>query len=240
MAVTVSQSSFLVLQASTMDRHMTSNFEVPAGSLNVFLVISLVVWISLYDRVIIPLASKLKGQPVRLSLKQRMGIGILLSSASMAALAVVECIRRETAIREGFIDDPNAVVHMSAMWLLPYNILGGLAEAFGAIGQNEFYYTELPKCMSSIAVTLVEMGFSAANLVASFIMTSVDYFTKRGGEGSWVSSNINRGHYDYYYWLLASLSLINFLYYLVCSKAYGPCNAERDNHPDESTSEGID
>ncbi|KAJ9168308.1 hypothetical protein P3X46_019851 [Hevea brasiliensis] len=237
MSVTISPGSFPVLQASTMDRHITSKFEVPAGSFGVFMVISIFLWISLYDRVIIPLASKLKGKPVCFSLKQRMGIGILLSSTSMAALAMAESIRRETAIREGFSDDPNAVVHMSALWLLPYHVLGGLAEAFNAIGQNEFYYTELPKSMSSIAVTLAEMGFSAAYIVASFIMTSVDSLTKRGGEESWVSSNINRGHYDYYYWLLASLGLVNFSYYLFCSKAYGPCRGEGYNNPDEATRE---
>ncbi|KAF2304446.1 hypothetical protein GH714_031563 [Hevea brasiliensis] len=237
MSVTISPGSFPVLQATTMDRHITSKFEVPAGSFGVFMVISIFLWISLYDRVIIPLASKLKGKPVRFSLKQRMGIGILLSSTSMAALAMAESIRRETAIREGFSDDPNAVVHMSALWLLPYHVLGGLAEAFNAIGQNEFYYTELPKSMSSIAVTLAEMGFSAAYIVASFIMTSVDSLTKRGGEESWVSSNINRGHYDYYYWLLASLGLVNFSYYLFCSKAYGPCRGEGYNNPDEATRE---
>ncbi|KAJ6674129.1 PROTEIN NRT1/ PTR FAMILY 1.3 [Salix viminalis] len=40
---------------------------------------------------------------------------------------------------------------------------------------------------------------------------------------SWVSSNINKGHYDYYYWLLATLGFATFIYYLACSKAYGPC-----------------
>ncbi|EEF45887.1 nitrate transporter, putative [Ricinus communis] len=229
MSLTICQSSFLVLQASTMDRHFSSNLEIPAGSFVVFMVISLSIWITLYDRIIIPLASKLKGKQIRLSLKQRMGIGILLSSASMAALAITERIRRETAIREGFSDYPNAVVHMSALWLLPHHALGGVAEAFAAIGQNEFYYTELPKCMSSVAATLFEMGLSAANLLSSLIMTAVDSFSKRGGEESWVSSNINKGHYDYYYWLLASLSLLNFVYYLACSKSYGPCRGEGDN-----------
>ncbi|XP_015573060.1 protein NRT1/ PTR FAMILY 1.2 isoform X2 [Ricinus communis] len=233
MSVNVAQSSFPVLQASTMDRHIISKFEIPAGSMNVFMVISLAIWVSLYDRVIVPLASKLRGKPVRLSLKQRMGIGILLSSASMLAFAIAEKNRRERAIREGFSDDPNAVVNMSVLWLLPYLVLCGLAETFSAIGQNEFYYTELPKSMSSIAATLFDMGLSAANLLASFIMSTIDSFSKRGGEESWVSSNINKGHYDYYYWLLASLSLLNFVYYLACSKGYGPCRAKEGNAPDD-------
>ncbi|RID80409.1 hypothetical protein BRARA_A03072 [Brassica rapa] len=34
--------------------------------------------------------------------------------------------------------------------------------------------------------------------------------------------NINKGHYDYYYWVLAILSFVNVIYYIVCSWSYGP------------------
>jgi peptide/histidine transporter 3/4 len=156
-----------------------------------------------------------------------MGIGILLSTISMAALAIAESFRRTTAIKEGFPDNPNAELHISAMWLLPYFVLSGLAEAFNAIGQNEFFYTELPKSMSSVASTLQGLGLSAASLVSSFIVSAVRDFTKGEAQESWVSSNINKGHYDYYYWLLTILSLVNFIYYLVCSKTYGPCRQEK-------------
>ncbi|WCJ29467.1 Major facilitator superfamily protein [Euphorbia peplus] len=230
MSITVSQSSFQVLQASTMNRHIFSNFEIPAGSLSAFLVISLVIWVTLYDRIIIPVSSKLKGKPVRLSLKQKMGIGILFSISSMAALAVAERIRRGTAVQEGFSDNPDGVVDMSVMWLLPHLFLGGIAEGFNAIAQNEFYYSELPKSMSTVATSLFEMGMSAANLVASVIMSAVDSMSRRGGQESWVATNINKGHYDYYCWLLASMSMANFVYYVFCSKAYGPCRGEVDHN----------
>ncbi|XP_050233015.1 protein NRT1/ PTR FAMILY 1.2-like [Mercurialis annua] len=229
LSINLVQSSFPVLQASTMDRHITSNFEIPAGSFGVFIFLSLVIWVSLYDRVIIPLGSKLRGKHIRLGLKKRLGIGILLSSLSMAAFAIVEKARREKAIDQGFSDDPNAIVEISALWLLPYHVLCGVGEAFNAIGQNEFYYTELPRSMASISSTFLDMGMSIGNLLASFLMISTDNLSKREGEESWVSSNINKGHYDYYYWLLASLSLLNFVYYLACSKVYGPCKGERDN-----------
>ncbi|KAK9208094.1 hypothetical protein WN944_000448 [Citrus x changshan-huyou] len=221
-AVTISQSSFLVLQASSMDRHVTPNFEIPSGSFTIFAILTLTIWIGLYDRALLPLASKIKGKPCQLSLKLRMGIGLLFSTASMAAWAIVEGTRRSAAINEGISDDLRAVVQMSAMWQLPYLVLSGLAMAFNMIGQTEFYYTELPKSMSSIASTLSGAGLSAANLVASLIMNAVDDITKRGGKGGWIPSNINKGHYDYYYWLLTALSVANFLYYLACCKAYGP------------------
>ncbi|KAJ6732478.1 PROTEIN NRT1/ PTR FAMILY 1.3 [Salix purpurea] len=233
MSINVLQHSFIVFQASTMDRHITSKFQVPAASFTAFQLFSSVIWIALYDRVVIPLASKIRGKPTRLSLKQRIGIGILSSSAAMAALAIIETARRETAIKDGFSDDPDAVLPISAMWLLLYFFITGFAEAFCGIGQNEFFYTELPKTMSSVASNLFEMGLSVSNLVASLLVMIVRNFFKTKDQESWLSSNINKGHYDYYYWLLAGLSLVNFIYYRTCSKAYGPCKGQGGNATDE-------
>lgn len=220
-SVTTSQT-FQIVQAGTMDRHITSNFEVPAGSFGTFIIISIVLWITLYDRVIMPSATKIMGKPAQLSVKTRMGIGLLLSSLSMVVCAIIEGVRRKTAIEEGFSDNPNGQVHMSAYWLLFSHLFLGIAEAFVAVGQNEFFYSEFPKSMASVATNLYGVGMSAANLIASLIMNSVDSITSKDGKESWVSSNINKAHFDYYYWLLAVLSFVNFFYYLICSKAYGP------------------
>ncbi|KAB2072130.1 hypothetical protein E1A91_A08G278700v1 [Gossypium mustelinum] len=233
MSVNVYQGSFMVIQAGTMDRHVTPNFEIPAGSFSMFMMISIVVWIPFYDRIALPLASKIKGKSVRLGLKQRMGIGLLCSCASMVASAIVEYTRRKIAIEEGLSDEPPAVVHMSALWILPFYILGGLAEAFNGIGQIEFCYSELPKTMSTIAANIYGFGTFISNLVASFITSMVNNVTKRGGE-SWISSNMNKGHYDYYYCLLAGLSMLNFIYFLACCKAYGPCHGDNKNQAEKS------
>ncbi|XP_022731022.1 protein NRT1/ PTR FAMILY 1.2-like [Durio zibethinus] len=232
LSVIIAQGSFLVIQAGTMDRHITPKFEIPAGSFGMFMIIAVIAWIAFYDRIARPLASKIKGKPVSLSLKQKMGIGLLCSCASMVSVANVEYIRRETAI-QGLSDEPQAMVYISALWLLPFNVLGGLAEAFTAIGHMEFFYSELPKTMSSIAANLLGLEAFAASLVASFITSTVDDVTKKGGE-SWISSNINKGHYDYYYWLLAGLCMLNFMYFLACSKAYGPCQGDDEGQAQAS------
>ncbi|KAG5522031.1 hypothetical protein RHGRI_034292 [Rhododendron griersonianum] len=228
-SASLTQNSFPVLQASSMNRHLTSNFEIPAASFGVFVMISLTLWIALYDRLIIPLASKIAGKPVHLSPKQRMGIGLFFSFTSMVVAAIVESIRRAMAVKEGYSDDPHAVVAMSAFWLVPQHCLSGLAEGFNAVGQNEFYFSEFPRSMSSIASNLIFVGMSVGNLLASFIMSAVNDFTERGGEEGWISSNINKGHYDYYFWVLAGLSLVNVMYFWVCSRAYGPGVGERSS-----------
>jgi len=45
--------------------------------------------------------------------------------------------------------------------------------------------------------------------------------TGENGGASWVSDNLNMGHYDYYYWLLTVLSVVNLGYFLACSWMYG-------------------
>lgn len=114
-------------------------------------------------------------------------------------------------------------MNMSAMWLLPREILDGLAEAANVIGQNEFFLTELPQSMSSVASTLGGLGMSVGSLVASFVLSAVDSVTGGRGNEIWLSSNINKGHYDYYYGFICALSIVNFVYFLYCSKSYGPC-----------------
>ncbi|XP_061367506.1 protein NRT1/ PTR FAMILY 1.2-like isoform X2 [Gastrolobium bilobum] len=228
--------SFGLLQAKSLNRHITPNFEVPAGSLSVIMIFTIFLWIALYDRVIIPLASKLRGKPVRISAKRRMGIGLFFSFLHLVTAAMVETTRRRRAIREGYINNTHAVLNMSAMWLFPQLCLGGIAEAFNVIGQNEFYYTEFPKSMSSIASSLFGLGMAVGYVVSSLVFKIVENVTSRGGKDGWVSDNINKGRFDKYYWLLATLSAVNILYYLVCSWAYGPTSDQESKMTEENGS----
>lgn len=220
-AVTLNQQPFSVLQASTMDRRIINNLKIPPASLSVFGILGMAATVAIYDLVGVPLLSKFTKSRRGLSLKQRMGIGVALTCVATAVSAAVEGKRRNTAIQEGFSDDPKAVVNMSAMWLAPQHCLHGIAEAFNAIGQIEFYYSQFPKSMSSIAVALFSLGMGVGNLIASLIVNIVDDVTKRGGNVSWVSRNLNEGHYDYYYWVLTILAVVNVFYYILCSWAYG-------------------
>ncbi|KAK4422272.1 protein NRT1/ PTR FAMILY 1.2, partial [Sesamum alatum] len=222
-----------------MDRRITSSFTIPAASFSTFTVISVILWVAVYDRVFLPLASRVMRRPIHLSTKRRMGIGICFSFLAMLASAGIESIRRSLAINEGYLDSPLANTRMSAMWLVPQHCLTGFAEASNAIAQNEFYFSEFPRSMSSIASTLNGIGMSLANLAASFIMNAVDSLSKAGGKESWISSNINKGHYDYYYLVLAGLSMANMMYFLVCSNIYGPLKEDRKIAQEEEEEDDI-
>ncbi|XP_047260896.1 protein NRT1/ PTR FAMILY 1.2 isoform X1 [Capsicum annuum] len=221
-----SHNSFPVLQATSMDRHIGSSFEIPAASFGLFGVISAILWLVLYGCVILPLASKLTGKPVHFSTKQRMGFGLFLYFLAVLVSAAVESVRRSVAIKEGYSDDPQSVIPMSAVWLLPQYLIIGIAGAVYAPSQNQFYISEFPKTMSSVATALIGVGSAAGSLLASFVLNTTNELTKRGGQESWISSNINKGHYDYFYLVQAGICLVNILCYIVCCRAYGPCKGE--------------
>lgn len=83
-----------------------------------------------------------------------MGIGIFISTIAVIISAIIEHCRRKKAIEQGL------VINMSAMWLIPQYSLHGLGEAnFSMMGQSEFYYSEFPKSMSSIAASLSCSGW---------------------------------------------------------------------------------
>ncbi|KVH99883.1 protein NRT1/ PTR FAMILY 1.2-like [Cynara cardunculus var. scolymus] len=227
---TVASQNFPTLQAKTMNRQVTSWFEIPAGSFNVFLVLTVSIWIVFYDRILVPLLAKHTHEPRGLPPKTRMGIGFLISVGAMVVSAVVETVRRDLSRSH---DNPNTTIVMSSMWLVPQYALLGVAEAFNAIAQIEFFYSELPKSMSSVVMALYMMSVAISGLVGSLLISVVDSVTSEEGKVSWLSSDINEGHIDYYYWFLAFVSLLNFFYFLICCRVHRSISPEKSKLSDE-------
>ncbi|KAL6614472.1 hypothetical protein ACP70R_036742 [Stipagrostis hirtigluma subsp. patula] len=221
--VIIGQQMFPVLQANTMERRV-GKFEIPAASFGVFTIVTLTVWVAVYDRVLVRPLSRLTGRARGLTLRQRMGAGLALFAVAMAVAAHTERARRAAAVAEGLRDfGPHSgrTVRMSAMRLVPQHCLTGLAEALNLIGQIEFYYSEFPKTMSSIGVSLLALGLGFGGVLGSAIVGVIGAATGKGGRDGWLVSNLNRGHYDYYYLVLAVLCVANLAYFVVCGWAYG-------------------
>ncbi|KAK9137216.1 hypothetical protein Sjap_007810 [Stephania japonica] len=205
------QASIVVLQAETMDRHITPNVEIPPGSFCTFAVISLMASIAFYERIVSPfLANHTKIG--KLSPVTRMIIGLVFTCLSLTVGAVVENVRRRTAIKEGA---SAAALTMSAMWLVLPLVLGGIAEGISAAARIEYYYSHLPNSMSTIAVALFTLESAFSGLLGSLIVNVVNSITSNGGKASWYASDINAGRYDYYLALHGGVALLNLLVFLV-------------------------
>ncbi|PHT38042.1 Protein NRT1/ PTR FAMILY 8.1 [Capsicum baccatum] len=212
-------STMFVQQGGYMDKHIGQNFTIPEACLSIFDTLSVIFWAPFYDLVIIPWARKYTGNERGFTQLQRMGIGLVISVFAMAAAAVLEIVRLDYVRRNNYYDLKS--IPMSIFWQVPQYFLIGCAEVFTFIGQLEFFYDQAPDAMRSLCSALSLTTTSLGNYLSTLIVTIVNNVTTRHGKVGWIpDENLNRGHLDYFYWLLAILSIINFFVYLWISKWY--------------------
>uniref|UniRef100_A0A0D6QZH3 Major facilitator superfamily (MFS) profile domain-containing protein n=1 Tax=Araucaria cunninghamii TaxID=56994 RepID=A0A0D6QZH3_ARACU len=215
------QNTFSLMQAKTMNRRLgSSSFEIPAGSMGVFTILSLLLTITLYDRLLMPVARRFTGRGRGISFLQRMGVGFFISVLATLVAGFVEVKRKAAAADAGLLDRPKAMIPVSVFWLVPQYSLHGMAEAFMSIGHLEFFYDQSPESMRSTATALFWTSISAGSYFSTFLVSTIHHVTSRNGHRNWLPANLNRGRLEYFYWLVTLLQVVNLLYYLVCARFY--------------------
>ncbi|PIA54397.1 hypothetical protein AQUCO_00900739v1, partial [Aquilegia coerulea] len=217
-AVYGQMSTMFVLQGNTMDPHVVKGFKIPSASLSIFDTISVLFWVLVYNWFIVPFARKFTKRETGFTQLQRMGIGLFISIFAMLAAGWVE-VRRLNLVRENNYYDLK-FLPMTIFWQIPQYFLIGLAEVFTFVGQMQFFYDEAPDAMRSMCSALSLTTVALGNYLSSLLVTIVTDVTTRNGKLGWIPDNLNRGHLDYFYWLLAILSFVNLLAYLVIAKCY--------------------
>lgn len=128
-------TTFTIEQATFMNRKVGS-LVIPSGSYSTFLFITILLFTSLNERVIVLLAREFTHNAKGLTSLQRIGIGLIFSIIAMVAAAIIEKERRESAVQHNS--------QISAFWLVPQFFLVGAGEAFAYVGQLEFFIREAP------------------------------------------------------------------------------------------------
>ncbi|KAJ9554249.1 hypothetical protein OSB04_018294 [Centaurea solstitialis] len=211
------QGTFTISQALKMDRHLGPHFQIPPGSLAVFSMITIGLWLPFYDRILVPSLRKITKIETGITLLQRIGIGIVFSILSMVVAAMVEKMRRNSAVHHNQTDGS---APLSVMWLVPQLVLMGFAEAFNIIGQIEFYYKEFPENMKSFANSMFFVTVGLANYFSSALVMIVHKVTGKNGRPDWLTTNIDAGRVDYFYYVIAGFGVVNMIYFLVIASRY--------------------
>lgn len=214
LSVVSAQVSTLFLEQGMIMDTTVGSFTIPPASLSTFDVITGLFLVPVYDRVIVPIARKFTGKVKGFSKLQRIGIGLFISVLSMLAAAVVETNRLWLA-RELDLVNKKVAVPLSILWQIPQYFLIGTSVVFTYAGQVEFFYEESPDAMQSLCSALLLLSFSLGYYLNSFIVTIVTYFTTKDDKVGWIPDNLNEGHLDYFFWLLASLGFLNMLLFIV-------------------------
>ncbi|XP_024311221.1 protein NRT1/ PTR FAMILY 4.5 isoform X2 [Brachypodium distachyon] len=167
------------------------------------------VMLAVYDQFIVPFLRKRTGYVGGITHLQRIGIGFVAMLLASVIAAIVEKKRKE------------AVVQMSLFWLAPQFFLLGVADVTSFTGLLEFFNSEAPRGMKSIATALFWCDLGLASLMATFLVEVVNKATRHGQQGGWLEgSSLNNSHLDLFYWVVAVVGLLGFLNYLYWAKKY--------------------
>ncbi|XP_017971956.1 PREDICTED: protein NRT1/ PTR FAMILY 7.2 isoform X1 [Theobroma cacao] len=220
--VFVQMLSLFVEQGAAMDTTI-SNFHIPPASMFAFDIVSTSAFILLYDKLMVPLYVRLtKREPKPPSGLQRIGIGIAIAMVSMIIAGTVEQQRLKYANHNG--EETSA---LSIFWQTPQYVLVGVSEALIYVAQMEFFASQTPDGLKSLGIGLSMYSSAMGSYICSIILAAVMAITSKNGKPGWVPPDLNAGHLDRYFFLLAALAALNLALFVACAKRYNPVSFEK-------------
>ncbi|GJW84599.1 cysteine-rich receptor-like protein kinase 8 [Tanacetum coccineum] len=129
--------TFTIEQATIMNRRI-GHFEIPAGSFSVFLILSILLFTSLNERVVVPMARKITRNPKGLSSLQRIVIGLAFSVAGMVAAAICEAFAYVGQLEFFITQVPKKMKSISIGLCLSTSALGLYVSSFNPLYIHPF------------------------------------------------------------------------------------------------------
>ncbi|PON35787.1 Proton-dependent oligopeptide transporter family [Parasponia andersonii] len=215
-------STFSVQQAAIMDTKLSS-LKVPPASLPVFPAVFIMALAPVYNHVVPPFFRKITKSEMGITHVQRIGTGLVFSIVAMAVAALVEIKRKNVAARSGLVDFTQKPLPITFLWVAIQYLLLGSADLFTLAGMMEFFFTEAPSGMRSLATAR-----SWASLAMGYYLSSVLISVVNGVTGAYrhsscpglAGANLNTYHLERFYWLMCVLSGLNFLRSLFWASRY--------------------
>ncbi|XP_057510645.1 protein NRT1/ PTR FAMILY 7.3-like [Actinidia eriantha] len=218
-SVVFTQMASLFVEQGVAMKCTVSNFRIPPASMSSFDILSVALFIFLYRRVLDPVVSRMKKSGSKgLTELQRMGIGLVIAVMAMVSAGIVECYRLKYAKKDCPHCDGSS--SLSIFWQIPQYAFIGASEVFMYVGQLEFFNAQAPDGLKSFGSALCMTSISLGNYVSSLLVTIVMKISTIDNMPGWIPGNLNKGHLDRFYFLLAGLTTINLVIYVVCAKWY--------------------
>ncbi|KAE8689646.1 Protein NRT1/ PTR FAMILY 7.3 [Hibiscus syriacus] len=235
-SVVFTQMASLFVEQGTAMKTNISDFNIPAAGMSSFDILSVAMFIFLYRFALDPIVAKIKSEPKGLTELQRMGIGLVIAILAMVAAGVVEVWRLNDAKK----DCPNCVnaSSLSIFWQIPQYMLIGASEVFMYVGQLEFFNGQAPDGLKSFGSALCMTSISLGNYVSDLLVTIVMKVSRKDDLPGWIPSNLNNGHLDLFFFMLAALTSVDLVIYVICAKWYKYIEFERINGADGNGDDG--
>ncbi|XP_047321171.1 protein NRT1/ PTR FAMILY 7.1-like [Impatiens glandulifera] len=214
-------ASLFVEQGSVMHSKI-GNFHIPAASMSIFDVFSVLIFTGINRHIIVPIASRFTRNRKGLTPLQRMGIGLAIGMLAMVAAGITEMAR----LRKVF--DVNQPSSLSIFWQVPQYLLVGASEVFMYVGQLEFFNGQAPDGIKSFGSSLCMASMSLGNYTSIVLINIVMAISARGGRPGWIPRNLNIGHVERFYFLIAILTVVDFGIYVYCATWYKGINVDEE------------
>ncbi|OAY74653.1 Protein NRT1/ PTR FAMILY 7.3, partial [Ananas comosus] len=213
----------LFLEQGAAMKTTVNKFHIPPASMTVFDIVSVSFFIIFYDKLIVPLYAKLTNlAPTAPSDLKKMGIGLMIASIAMVTAGIIELKRKHHCTKE--VEEMSS---LSLLWQIPQYVLIGAAEAFVYVGQYDFFGTEAPDGLKSLGIGLCMASTSIGSYLCSLILTLVMVITAKGGRKGWIPSDLNHGHLERFFFLMAGLTLVELAVFIWFARRYNRISLER-------------
>ncbi|PIA32686.1 hypothetical protein AQUCO_04400110v1 [Aquilegia coerulea] len=226
-------ASLFVEQGAAMNTTV-GHFRVPPAGMSAFDILSVAFFVFLSRRVLDPIVSRIRNVKTKgLTELQRMGIGLIIAIMAMVSAGIVECYRLRFIQEDG-------TSSLSIFWQVPQYALIGASEVFMYVGQLEFFNDQAPDGLKSFGSALCMTSISLGNYVSSLLVSIVMKISTKDNMPGWIPGNLNRGHLDRFFFMLAALTAIDFVVYLAVARWYKSIKFEGKCRVDEDSDESSD
>ncbi|XP_002526521.2 protein NRT1/ PTR FAMILY 7.3 [Ricinus communis] len=220
-SVVFTQMASLFVEQGAAMKTTISSFHIPPASMSSFDIVSVAVFIFMYRRILDPLVARIRKDPRGLTELQRMGIGLVIAILTMVSAGVVELFRlKYKNTQKAVCADCESESSLSIFWQIPQYVLIGASEVFMYVGQLEFFNAQTPDGLKSFGSALCMTSISLGNYVSSLLVTVVMKISTRDEMPGWIPGNLNKGHLDRFYFLLAALTTADLIIYILTAKWY--------------------
>ncbi|PIN25042.1 H+/oligopeptide symporter [Handroanthus impetiginosus] len=210
-------NTYFIEQANHMNRKL-GNWKVPLQILLLFYKVACISFSTLADRFL------------RRAQKYAPAVGIaiamILSILCCITAAIIEKWRLNVIKSQGLLDKPEADVRMSVYWLLfQFFLLAGL-DTFFQKSVAAFYKDQAPESMRNY-LSFFTKGVHGLGFICGVLSVYVvGKFSGRGERTNWFQYKLNRSRLDRYYWVLAALSSVNLVVFVIVASCYRYQNRE--------------
>ncbi|XP_043705620.1 protein NRT1/ PTR FAMILY 4.5-like [Telopea speciosissima] len=215
--------TFTIQQGSTMNTKLASGkINVSPVSLLTIPIFFQTIFLIVYDRLFVPIASKITGHRTGITHLQRVGVGFVMVSLAGTIAALIERKRKSIVAAGAGVGADHVVVPMSVLWLGFQFFAIVIIDVFTYVGLLEFFNSEASRGMKSLGTAIFWCILGLSSLLSSTLVELVNRYTAHHpGETGWLGGNdLNHNHLDRFYWLLAILGLVGFFNYLFWATKY--------------------